>query len=137
MASHLGFLCVALALFAGILCGCGGDDQPGPVAPKSPAVIPRGGVPPPKPLIPGEGTFDRCQPGPKGGGYDLWIKAVRCPEARRWILRFLPTFNLTDREGMGRLERGWQCLTQSEGRRGPYHYVCARGPQLIVFASSP
>ena len=101
------------------------------------AVVPQGRVPSPKPLRPGEGVFDRCQPGPQGGGYDVWIKSIPCAQARKWLLRLLPTFNLTDREGVGQQEQGWQCLTQSEGPRGPYHYVCARGPQLIVFAASP
>jgi hypothetical protein len=93
-----------------------------------------GQVPRPQPLKPGEGAFDRCLPGKNGGGYDLWIKDIRCHDARRWILRLLPTFNISPRVGLDRLERGWQCLTQRTA--GTYHYVCVRGQQLIVFSAS-
>ena len=95
-------------------------------------------MPSPEPLKPGEGVFSRCQPGESGGGYDLWIKAISCQEAQKWIVRFLPTFNLPHREGLGRLEDGWECITERTGRRGDtYRRVCAREEQLIVFSQSP
>lgn len=132
VARLLGALVLTLVTFAIAACGGNGAAQ----QPRLSAAIPKGEVPSPQPLKPGEGAFDQCQPGPHGGGYDVWIKAIPCAQARQWILRLLPTFNLTHREGIGREEGGWQCLAQSEGPVGPYHYVCTRGPQLIVFAAS-
>ena len=66
------------------------------------AVVSQGRVPLPKPLRPGEGVFDRCQPGAQGGSYDVWIKSTPCAQAPKWLLRLLPTFNLTERKGIGR-----------------------------------
>jgi hypothetical protein len=130
----LGFsLVLTLGVFA--VAGCDSGDTTGQPSRRS-AAIPQGEVPSPRPLNPGEGAFERCQPGPRGGGYNVWIQAIPCNQARQWILRLLPTFNLAHRQGIGREESGWQCLTQSERPTGPYHYVCTRGPQLIVFAAS-
>lgn len=129
---------VLLACLAVVGCGNGDDaasrDSSAAGSPHR-SGVPTGEIPRPEPLLPGEGAFDQCQPGKSGGGYDVWIKDISCSETRLWLTRLAPTFNLSKSTGLGRLENGWECLTQ----RSPnltYHYSCARGNQVIVFSAS-
>jgi len=94
-------------------------------------------IPNPVGLAPGTGELDRCQPGPMGGGFDVWIKDIPCREARDWLRDLITAygaFPVARDEGIGRLQGGWECWSRLERRIG-IHNVCVRGSQLIMFYS--
>jgi hypothetical protein len=92
-------------------------------------------IPSPVGLAPGTGELAQCTPGPLGGGFDVWIKDISCPETRKWLRRLIATygaFPVAKDEGVGRVEGGWECWSRLEERTG-IHNVCVRGSQLIMF----
>lgn len=83
-------------------------------------------------IRPGEAGFQRCQPGSRGGGYDVWIRGVACAEIRR----MLPIFGFNPRPGRSPFfatEQGWMCWAKKEGRAGPIHHVCFRDGQVVMY----
>lgn len=92
-------------------------------------------IPKPVGLAPGTGELDQCEPGPLGGGFDVWIKDISCRQVRDWLRRLFTTygaFPVAKDEGVGRLQGGWECWSRLEERTG-IHNVCVRGAQLIMF----
>ena len=92
-------------------------------------------IPSPVGLAPGSGELDQCEPGPLGGGFDVWIKDISCPDTRHWLRRLITSygaFPVAKDEGVGRLQGGWECWSRLEERIG-IHNVCVRGSQLIMF----
>lgn len=76
----------------------------------------------------------RCEPDPqRGGGYEVWIRNVRCPEMRRLLRRFGGAAGSRGRPGFFRNEYGFVCWSHPEGRYGPIHNICFRGRQVVLY----
>lgn len=84
------------------------------------------------PARPSEIGLKRCEPDPqRGGGYEVWIRNVRCGEMRKLLRRFGGAAGSRGRPGFFRNEYGFVCWSHLEGPHGPIHNICFRGNQVV------
>jgi hypothetical protein len=82
--------------------------------------------------------FEECQPGPRGGGYDIRVVATTCSAASE-ILPDLFNAKTTrlvterPREKVYTTEAGWICLVEALEGPPATRVVCLRESQAIIF----
>lgn len=83
-------------------------------------------------IRPGDAGFERCRPGGRGGGYDVWIRGVACAEIRESLATFGGNPD-PERSPFFATEQRWACWSRSEGRYGPVHNICFRDGQVVMY----
>lgn len=120
-----------LALVALALSACGGGENDTPAAKASPVEeTPTAFVP--------------CEPGPRGGGFEVWIRDISCQEVRPLLRSLGGRGDIVDSSrplgtddgspvSWVRRWKAWECLSTKVRANGPISHSCVRGGQLVVF----
>jgi len=86
----------------------------------------------------GSQAFERCRPGPQGGGHDVWAFGVECKEVRKQLRELSGAGRVTSlsKRAFMREVGEWTCLGQQFERQDTIYYACHSEDRAIVFQFS-